>query len=147
LRDAAEQLGRLGYRGDAGFFARMGVSLRIYACIMRSIGNFYSVQVIRDRNKARFAGAEQIPGKVASWTGDNDLQMLNEFMREELDNTAELIDILQSGGMSQVQVAPTAEQEDTFLLGPDLIAQLKKKRDIMRRHWKDAERYLATPHK
>ena len=147
LRDAAEQLGRLGSRGDAGFFARMGVSLRIYACIMRSIGNFYSVQVIRDRNKARFAGAEQIPGKVASWTGDNDLQMLNEFMREELDNTAELIDILQSGGMSQVQVAPTAEQEDTFLLGPDLVAQLRKKRQIMRRHWKDAERYLATPHK
>lgn len=145
LRDAAGQLGRLGARGDAGFFARMGVSLRVYASIMRSIGNFYSVQAIRDRNRDRLAGPDQVPGKVASWTGDSDLLMLNELMRDELDNTGELIDLLENGGMGQVQVAPAAEQEDTFLLGPDLVAQLRKKRLIMRRHWKDAERFLASP--
>lgn len=40
-----------------------------------------------------------------------------------------------------------SKYEDTFLLGPDLIEQLKKKRKIMLRHWVDIESYMTTPFK
>jgi hypothetical protein len=46
-----------------------------------------------------------------------------------------------------VAKAATARYEDTFLLGPDLIAQLKRKMKIMRAHWLDVQDYLAPPHK
>jgi hypothetical protein len=68
-------------------------------------------------------------------------------MRDELDNAAELITMLESGGIDLVAKAETARYEDTFLLGPDLIAQLKRKMKIMRAHWLDVQDYLAPPHK
>ena len=70
---------------------------------------------------------------------------LNEAMRDELDNTQELIDLLESGGMDLICHSKDADEEDTFLFGPDLIDQLKRKRIIMRRHWRDIEQHLATP--
>ena len=56
------------------------------------------MQQVRDRNLDKFAGPPRTPPKVADWHGDADLQMLNEFMRDELDNTTELIQLLESGG-------------------------------------------------
>ena len=85
------------------------------------------------------------PGKDGDWTGDPDLQRFNTVMRKELDNTVELISLLENGGMNFINHAETPEAEDTFLLGPDLIDQLKAKRKIMLNHWTDIERYLATP--
>lgn len=126
----------------------MGTSLRIYASVIRSIHNFYSVQRVRDRNMDKFAAAKPVVlPKRGDWTGDKDLILLNEFMRDELDNTSELIGILEGGGLRQVFRAKTRQQEDTFLLGPDLVDQLKTKRAIMRRHWLDAERYFVSPNK
>jgi len=66
-------------------------------------------------------------------------------MRDELDNTDQLIKLLESGGIKQLTLAKTAADEDCFFIGPDLIDQLKKKRRIMRNHWLDAERYMASP--
>jgi hypothetical protein len=126
----------------------MGASLRIFSCILRSMHNFYSMQIIRDRNKEKFAAPlASVPPKMANWTGDPDLLMINEIMRDELDNTAELIGILEDGGIKRLSLAPTPELEDTFLLGPDFLKTLKTKCKVMRDHWLDAERYLASPHK
>ena len=82
------------------------------------------MQRIRDRNKEKFAGPPRIPPKVADWHGDADLQMLNEFMRDELDNTTELIQLLEGGGSSQVLTATDPADEDPFLLGPHLLQSL-----------------------
>lgn len=131
----------------AEIFRRMGTSLRIYASIIRSTGNFYGVQKLRDRNRDKLTGEPRTPSKDATWTGDPDLQMFNEFMRDELDNTTALIRLLENGGMSQVLTAREPAEEDTFLLGPDLIAQLKRKCSIMCHHCRDIEQYLSTPHK
>jgi hypothetical protein len=131
---------------EADVFLRMGTSLRIHASILRSSGNFYGVQRIRDRNRERFR-EPRLPPKVGDWHGDKDLHLLNELLRDELDNTSELIRLLENGGLSQVLTAQDPAEEDTFLLGPDLVDQLKKKIEIMRRHWLDAEQYLSTPHK
>jgi len=142
----AERLEGLGGDG-AGVFRRMGTSLRIHASMLRSSGNFYGVQRIRDRNRETFAAGPRVHSKQADWTGNADLQLLNEFMRDELDNTTDLIRLLEAGGSSQVLTASDSADEDTFLLGPNLIDQLKQKCRIMRRHWLDAEPYLAPPHK
>jgi hypothetical protein len=150
LNDVANRLQHLDSTGGSAgdLFHRMATSLRIYASILRSCGNVYAVQRIRDRNLDRFAGPPLTPPKVADWLGSEDLQLLNEFMRDELDNTTELIELLDAGGgMRQILTAENPGDEDTFLLGPDLLENLKLKREIMRRHWLDAEEFLAPPHK
>ena len=68
-------------------------------------------------------------------------------MRDELDNTTELVGILERGGIAQILTASDPAEEDTFLLGPSIIQQLKNKLLIMRRHWLDVQDYLPTPHK
>ena len=150
VADRLEQIDGAGGGGDGAagdIFRRMGTSLRIYASILRSCGNFYGVQRIRDRNLEKFSGPPRVPPKVADWFGDADLQMLNDFMRDELDNTSELIQLLEQGGGSQVLTAANAGDEDPFLLGPHLLQNLQLKRQIMRRHWLDAEEFLSPPHK
>lgn len=146
MHGIAQRLERLESPG-AEVFRRMGASLRIHASILRSIGNFFGVQRIRDRNAGVVAAGPRVHAKRADWTGNPDLQRLNELLRDELDNTVALIELLQSGGIRQVLTASDPADEDTFLLGPDLIGQLKHKCRIMRRHWIDAEPFLAPPHK
>src|SRR5207247_10824836 len=68
-----------------------------YTTLFRS-----AVQRVRDRNLQQFAGEPRTPSKNADWQGDPDLQLLNEFMRDELDNTVELIRLLENGGIKQV---------------------------------------------
>jgi hypothetical protein len=129
------------------FLRDMATSLRIYSSIVRSCSNFYYAQKIRTRNRDMLKGPIHRPNKIPTWTGDPDLLEFNEIMRDELDNTQELIDLLEKGGMELINHADTPEQEDTFLLGPDLINQLKEKRKIMLAHWCDIEDYLTSPYK
>jgi hypothetical protein len=128
-------------------FARSAKSLRIYCCFIRSGGNFYAAQMIRDRNKEKLSQISPRPPKEANWTGDPDLTQFNEIMRDELDNAQDLIGLLENGGMELISYAKDPSEEDTFLLGPGLIDQLRAKRLIMRRHWLDIQNHLATPHK
>jgi len=125
----------------------MGMALRLYAGVLRSVNNCLSMGVVRDRNVEKLSGAARIPSKLEDWVGDPDLQLMLGYMRDELDNTAELVGLLEKGGMLQMLVADRAEDEDTFLLGPDLVGQLGKKMAIMRRHWRDVEGYMTSPHK
>ncbi|MEQ9220409.1 MAG: hypothetical protein RLO17_20315 [Cyclobacteriaceae bacterium] len=119
--------------------------LKIYGCFIKSAGNFAEAQIIRERNKSKVEMGPNRPSKDGDWTGDPDLQRFNTVMRKELDNTVELISLLENGGMNFINHAETPEAEDTFLLGPDLIDQLQAKRKIMLNHWTDIEKYLATP--
>lgn len=129
------------------FIQNMATALRIYSSIMRSAGNFAEAQAIRDRNAEKLGKAPHRPNKMPAWTGDPDLLRFNEIMRDELDNAQELIDLLENGGMDMICHADDSLHEDTFLLGPDLIDQIKQKRKIMLRHWTDIESYMTTPFK
>jgi hypothetical protein len=129
------------------FLQNMVKALKIHSSIYRSIGNFAETQVIRDRNAEKLAVPPHRPDKTPTWEGDPDLQAFNTIMRDELDNTQELIDVLEDGGMEFISHAEDSKYEDTFLLGPNLIDQLKLKRKIMLKHWTDIEGYMATPFK
>lgn len=129
------------------FLQNMAQSLKIHSCIFRSIGNFAEAQAIRDRNVEKLAMTPHRPNKIPTWEGDPDLQAFMTVMRDELDNALELIHVLENGGMEFISHAEAPRYEDTFLLGPDLIDQLKLKRRIMLKHWTDIEGYMATPFK
>jgi tetratricopeptide (TPR) repeat protein len=132
---------------EKDFLQNMAKALKIHGSIFRSIGNFAEAQAIRDRNAEKLAVDPHRPSKTPTWEGDPDLQAFMTVMRDELDNAQELIDILEDGGMAFIAHADDSKYEDTFLLGPDLIDQLKLKRKIMLKHWTDIEWYLATPFK
>ena len=142
-----DELESLDGAPEAAFFGKVARALRVLSSSMRSANNFWSVQVLRDRNVEALSGDGRLPAKVGSWTGDADLLFLNEFMRDELDNAAELVDLLETGGMDLVCHNECGEDEDTFLLSAELPQQIRRKMKIMRDHWLDVERYLAPPHK
>ncbi|MEA1997422.1 MAG: hypothetical protein U9N45_07270 [Gemmatimonadota bacterium] len=129
------------------WLGEMATALKIWASFIRSNNNFYHAQKIRDRYADIIAGPIRIPAKVASWQGDPGILEWNEIMRDEFDNTNELITILEKGGLELMWLATDDRHEDTFMLGPDLINQLRKKTRIMRAHWLDVENWLASPHK
>lgn len=132
---------------EKAFVQNMGKALKIHSSIFRSIGNFAEAQAIRDRNAEKLSVDPHRPSKTPTWEGDPDLQAFMTVMRDELDNAQELIDVLEDGGMAFIAHADDSKYEDTFLLGPDLIGQLKLKRKIMLKHWTDIEGYLTTPFK
>ena len=129
------------------FFREMALALRVHASLIQSCGNFTGAQLIRDRNAVKLNGPMHRPDKESTWTGDADLQKFNAIMRDELDNTAELENILEHGGLNVICLAKDNAHEDCFLLNPDIIGQLKKKRKIMIDHWRDIEDYMTSPFK
>jgi hypothetical protein len=137
IKDAPEQI----------FLNDMAKGLRLYSCVIRTCGNFNDAQIIRNRNKELLAGPVHRPNKIPTWTGDQDLLDFNAIMRDELDNMQEMINILESDGIDLISTSKQPFPEDTFVLGPDLIDQLKMKRKIMLAHWTDIEGYLSTPFK
>ena len=129
------------------FMHQMATALKVHASFARSVGNFFVAQQIRDRNADKLNGPIHRPSKEPTWTGDPDLLEFNKVMRNELDNAAELTEVLQNGGLDVICHANDQRHEDCFLLGPDLIVQLMKKQKIMIDHWRDIEDYMTTPYK
>jgi hypothetical protein len=132
---------------EGAWLKSLSNAVRIWISIVRSSGNFYAAQLIRDRNKEILEGEPRVPEKKGTSTGHLDNIPFNAIMRDELDNAAELKKLLADGGLESLCHADDAKYEDTFVLGPDIIQQLEKKIDIMRRHWIDIEDYLEPPHK
>ncbi len=78
--------------------------------------------------------------------GDPERDRVYHTVRAELDNTQRLIRLLEEGPDDLVVTAAQPEDEDTFLLGPDLVEQLKMKRRITLAHWCDFDRFFTPPH-
>jgi hypothetical protein len=132
---------------EGKWLKQVALSLKMWASQVRSIHNFYHAQLLRDKYADILSGEPRIPEKIASWDGEPGNLQWNEIMRDEFDNANELIALLENGGLELVARAEDNRHEDTFLMGPDLIGQLKKKVQIMREHWLDVQDYLAPPHK
>jgi len=67
-------------------------------------------------------------------------QRLDRVMRAELDNTLAFQELLGSDREGVLVRGASPEEEDTFMLSPNLQAQLTKKRVIMQTHWQDTAR-------
>ncbi len=147
LSRVAASIEKINGAPEQEYLNHFAMSVRLLSSIIRSCGNFNDAQMIRNRHREALEGTVHRPNKIPTWSGDQDLLDFNALMRDELDNTQELIDLLGKGGMDLVCHASPPFPEDTFLLGADLIDQLKLKRNVMLRHWTDIEGYLTTPFK
>jgi hypothetical protein len=126
---------------------QLALSLRMWVSIIGSVRNFVAGQRIRDAHKQELGAPPLSTFKYASAAGDPDYFSWYQVQRRELDNTDELIRLLNGGGLEYFAHAAKPEQEDTFLFGPNLVQTLVEKRRIMRSQWLDAQSYLAPPHK
>jgi hypothetical protein len=77
--------------------------------------------------------------------GSNGLFYMHRALRWELDNMTELIKLMEACPVTLFTTAPRPEMECSFLFSPDLLNQLKRKREIMVKHWRETERGWYRP--
>ena len=120
-----------------------GRRLEVAICLLHSADNMVSYQAQLDRVKGLAPKPEANPvlGVQSSW----DRTDLMETARKEIDNTVRLSRLLQSTPQPMLDLAPIAEEETIMRLGPDIVAQLKRKVDLMNAHWKDYDRLFTAP--
>src|SRR6266545_4521642 len=109
----------------AGLLARLWLTCR----------NWIEFAVLRGQGAARPSEEMQrlSPGERAR--AEAYRQRLDRVMRAELDNTPAFQELLGADREGVLVRGAAAEEEDTFMLSPDLQAQLTKKREIMCAHW------------
>ncbi len=70
--------------------------------------------------------------------------MMRKIARAELDNTAELLHILEKEDARAIQHARQKDEESVFMLGQDLTGMVRKKIQIMMDHWQEYEDIWPT---
>ena len=115
----------------------LSLRLRVLRCIYRNARNTIQYQDILDRTDFEHPPKEE---NIYPMDGDQKLREIQNVTRDEIDNTNELADLLESATVPLVEVAPSAAQEDIFLIGPNIVEQLRKKTQIMLRHELDVYR-------
>lgn len=111
--------------------------LKTLICFYRNAKHTIQYQDILDRTDYAHPPVEQ---NIYPMDGDQLLREIQTVTRQEIDNMNELIGILQSSKVPLVEVAPTMAEEDIFLIGPNLVEQLRKKVELMLKHQLDAHR-------
>ena len=76
----------------------------------------------------------------SSW----DRQMMMETAREEIDNTAYLMQLLKSTNQVILDISPFVEHDDIRLLEHNLLENLQKKLNIMNANWLEYNRLSTT---
>ena len=111
--------------------------------LVRTIDNVVGYQALLDIAHNRNVSPEPNPvlGTGPSW----DRQEIMRIARNEIDNAANLKNILESSPIPLIQGAKIPEYETIRMLGPDLTSQLKKKIDIMNAHWEDYKKLYTPP--
>jgi hypothetical protein len=141
LRSAVEDLGKLppvsGNGEKPEFLAALAPRVRALIACCRNAKHVIQYQDILDRTDYERPPTEQ---NFYPMDGDQLLREIQVITRQEIDNTNELIALLETARVPLFETAPTAEEEDIFLFGPNLVEQLRKKADTMLRHQLDGHR-------
>lgn len=137
IRDAAKD------PKDKARWELMARRLEVAVCLMHSADNMVAYQAQLDRVKALGIKPEPNPvlGVQSSW----DRTDLMETARKEIDNTVHLMRLLGDQPGQYLDLAPVPEEETIMKLGPEIVAQLKRKIDLMNAHWLDYDRLFTKP--
>ena len=75
-----------------------------------------------------------------------DMRALNQrkIAREEFDNIAELVELIETHAEKLIDFADSEETESVFFLSPHIVDDLKRKLQIMLDHWQDYEQLYPT---
>ena len=125
------------------YFKQLDVRLQALSILSNNVQNAISYQAQLDRAKTLMLKPELLPEHGAGSTWDRNFML--ETARQEIDNSALLISLLESSNGTILDLAPVKEQEDIRRFGPDIIEQLKLKLKIMNAHWLDYNRIFTTP--
>ena len=138
LESAVKDIARLHEKaGDKATLDLLQLRLRTLVCLYRNARNTIQYQDILDRTDARHPPVEE---NIYPMDGDQKLREIQNVTRDEIDNVQELITLLESSKAPLVELAPSRAEEDVFLIGPDIVDQLRKKVRIMLRHQLDVYR-------
>ncbi|MBR0458908.1 MAG: hypothetical protein IJJ26_06705 [Victivallales bacterium] len=116
--------------------------MRLQKCVLRNAVNVCCFQVTLDRTNY-----QEEPRDTSPWLkeqGDPRFLLVNEYMRAEIDNTLEMIQILETAPGTVMQLADTPELETVMLYGPDICGALRKKITIMENHRRDFTRLYKS---
>ena len=125
-------------------FELLTIRLTAYDYLMNNVLNVVSYQTQLDQLDLSGTKSEA----VAMGSGNSSARLkLLETVRREIDNTSNLIALLQSQDhiSNVIDHAKTKDEEYVRLLGPDLIDQLRKKINIMNAHWIDYNKIFTRP--
>lgn len=115
--------------------------LQAYSLVCRNASNAVSYQEKIDYIRTKKIQPEPHPRFALD--ADPFRLDIEGVARSEIDNTALLIELLESTEAKILHVTDDPQQEDSFAFGPDLIGQLKKKIRIMHDHWLDYDRIFT----
>jgi hypothetical protein len=120
----------------------LGQRLAALQCLVRGVDDIVAYQAQLDRVKALAVKPEQNPvlGTQSSW----DRTDMMRLARNEIDNALRLRQLLMAAKEPLLDLAPSEEEETSRRLGPDLIAQLKRKIDVMNAHWEDYKKLVTS---
>ena len=136
LESAIDDIGDVRKSPDDSW-ALLQNRLRTLICFYRNVRYTIQYQDILDRSDYSQPPAEQ---NIYPMDGDQKLREIQIVTRHDIDNTNELIRLLETSRVPLVRTAPTREEEDIFTLGPDLVDQLKKKVAITLKHQLEVHR-------
>jgi hypothetical protein len=106
--------------------------LRALTCVVRNAMLTARYQVFLDRAKARNTElADQMIGPKG--TPEEAVRTIEA----DIENTKELIKLLESSPVPLLDMASTPQEEDVFTFGPDLVQQLRRKIEITSNHLRE----------
>lgn len=118
--------------------------VRAVLCMARTLGNAACYQNVLDHTLP-----EEQPAYNPEWPieGDARITELNELARKEIDNTCELIRVLDGDPGAFFPIVSDAAHEDIFLLSARLPQQLEQKVRTMLAHMRDADQIYESKNK
>ena len=123
-----------------GEFEVFSMRLRVLLCIYKNARNAIKFQDLMDRTDKENLPVEYPYKRVK---GDQKFHEVINVVRAEIDNTTELIRLIEECPMPVVWTAKTPEEEDIMQFSSDLIPQLKKKINIMLAHQMDFDKFYV----
>ena len=112
--------------------------IRALICVYRNLVNAAEFQSVLDLTDRETPPSDKY--EVWYMQGDELLYRIKAAFRREIDNTVELIDILENSPAPVFQLSADKHDEDILMLGCDIVDQLKKKIRIMEDHRGDFNR-------
>ena len=130
-------------------------AVRVHRCALKTVrhfGQMHALILLRDEQRAQLESRGETmtstrpeqPDLPYGNMGSHGLFFMHRAMRWELDNMHELIGLLENAP-EPVFFTVDAAREGSLVLGPNLVAKLKKKVRIMLKHWRDAEKGYYRP--
>ena len=113
---------------------------RLYRCVIRNAGNVVQFQNILDRTDYSVTPRDTSP--CISEQGDIRYFKVNQLLRNEVDNTLEMISILKEDISTIINVE--VKFKSVMNYGCDIVDDLKKKITIMENHRRDFERLYKS---